>query len=274
MDSMEIVILMGCGIFSAIFLLQWYGRVTEVWHTKRGGSGRLLLKILPLFCAAIVLVTLINFASFDVVDSFLYILFYLAIGMAWLRASLFLMFMFFDLSWLDDAIERANPAAVIAVAGGAIGATLIYSGANIGDGPGWWCVFFAGGLGMLAWLVLGKIAGGIADVFERITVGRDVACALRTAGFLIATGLLLGRASAGDWTSASSTVIEFADGWPAIGFGAIFVIMECAYGAVKVRRGAQQPSPVIAACIGALYIAAAVLCLIYLPPLPINPIYA
>ena len=52
---------------------------------------------------------------------------------------------------------------------------------------------------------------------ESITIGRDEATGLRAAGFLIGTGLIMGRAAAGDWVSAEATVREFAKvGWPAL----------------------------------------------------------
>jgi hypothetical protein len=39
---------------------------------------------------------------------------------------------------------------------------------------------------------------------------------LRLGAFLAAAGFLLGRAAAGDWTSAAQTVIEFRSAWPVL----------------------------------------------------------
>ena len=56
----------------------------------------------------------------------------------------------------DADIVLDNKAAVFPAAGGFVGVTLIYAGANTGDGPGWWVVLFAAGLGLITWLGLVK----------------------------------------------------------------------------------------------------------------------
>jgi hypothetical protein len=55
----------------------------------------------------------------------------------------------------------------------------------------------------------GKVSRSVAE-------DRDFASGLRLGGFLLATGLVFGRALAGDWHSGEATVHDFIrDGWPA-----------------------------------------------------------
>ena len=201
MDISEVLIFVLCLVGSAVFLCRWYTFTFKSWPAERTKKARLVFGILPLAASVIVTYTLESLASFDVVGNAFWTFFYIVMGYAWIYAGLTAMSLCFDLSWIDDALNLGNKAAMIAVTGGFLGITLIYSGANIGDGPGWWCVFFAGGLGMAAWLVLGVIVNRIGKVFYRITVERDIYCAIRTGAYFIASGIILGRASAGDWTS-------------------------------------------------------------------------
>jgi hypothetical protein len=57
----------------------------------------------------------------------------------------------------------------------------------------------------------------LTGLAEKITVDRDVAAGLRAAGLFVGLGLILGRAVAGNWLSAGSTLADFARrGWPAL----------------------------------------------------------
>ena len=121
------------------------------------------------------------------------------------------------LSCRDDALERDNTAAGLAIAGGLLGVTLIFAGGNIGNGPGWWVVVFCAGIATAAVLLFWLIGNQITHVQEAITIDRDTAAGWRTAGFFIGSGLILGRAVAGDWHSTQQTVSDFiAKGWPAL----------------------------------------------------------
>jgi uncharacterized membrane protein YjfL (UPF0719 family) len=113
------------------------------------------------------------------------------------------------LSFRDDALERDNDAAGLAVSGSLLGTTFAFAGANIGDGPGWWVVVFCAALAGVTMILLWIIGSQITRVQEFITVDRDIASGWRAAGFFIGTGLILGRAVAGDWHSAQATVSDF-----------------------------------------------------------------
>ena len=195
------------------------------WSPRSIRSGPLVLA--PLGCAAGLLMVLMTVASQDVVNDPLYILMYLVMGMGWVgMAHRFAPLA--GLSYRFDVLERANPAAGIALAGYLAGTTACFAGGNIGDGPGWWVVVFCAGLAtatlMLAWITLG-VLGGAA---ESVTIERDVASGLRLAGLLLGGGLILGRAVAGDWHSLDATIRDFGlVGWPIVPltFGAILIEM-------------------------------------------------
>ena len=282
MDLSEAIVLMASICLTAVFLYRWYRFIFGGAGIRHNAFARAALGLMPVFSLAIILYALVSLASFDVVGG--WVIFYALLGFAWLYFGMFLMFFFFDLSWIDDALNMSNPAAALAVLGGGLGVTLIYAGANVGDGPGWWCVVLAGGLGTAAWAALGVIANAIAKVFGRITTNRDVLCGARTGAYLLSSGIVLGRAVAGDWTSFSKTIAEFGDGWPVLLLTAAFIMTELLFiNSEKQKEPSKHNGPreqsdksirlsyTLILC--AAYIAAAFLALKMLPPLPVNPIY-
>lgn len=272
MYELELIVFVLSCYLSYRFLLSWYRPLFSVWPPDRAGTTQFVLQALPPVGFGIILFTLRVLASFDVVGDFFYLLLYILLGFAWIYAGLGLMMRCFDLSWQDDALHLANRAALFPVVSGFLALTLIYSGANIGDGPGWWCVVFAGGLGVAAWLALGFGIGKLTGVFEQITIDRDRACGLRFGGYLLASGLMLARASAGDWTSLYDTVLEFiVGGWPVLLLALLAFGVEWLFSA---RKGnSAVPSVVGSAALAALYVAMAVIGVMLLPPLVENPIY-
>ena len=162
----------------------------------------------PVACGVLLWLVLRNLAAHDVRDAPQYLAFYLVLGAAWIGLGIRLMGLL-GLSVRDDALERRNAAAAWAAAGGLAGLTLCYAGANIGDGPGWWVVVYAALLSSATLLALWAILERLTRVSETVTVERDVAAGMRLGGFLVAAGLVLGRAVAGDWVSATATNVEF-----------------------------------------------------------------
>ena len=293
MNISELFIFLLCCCIACIFLLRWYGFTFSSLPSERSKNAKRIFGILPLVVAAMITYTLEGLASFDVINNPFWTFFYIVIGFAWVYGGLTAMSLCFDLSWIDDALNLNNKAALIAITGGLIGITTIYSGANIGDGPGWWCVFLAGGLGMISWFALGIIINITAKVFYHITVERDIYCGIRVGSYFLASGIILGRASAGDWTSFEMTVIEFYDGWPVVILTAIMIAVEL-YGVNQFINNTGKPkfnsfsrSDAAAAAavpttdkmlrisiiIGILYVVLAVASVILLPSLPHNPIY-
>jgi uncharacterized membrane protein YjfL (UPF0719 family) len=154
------------------------------------------------------------------------------------------LFSWLGLSVRDDAIERRNVAALIALSGAVIAVVVTYIGGSLGEGPSYWNNVFSAALGtgglIILWLFLELGAGISVSIAEE----RDVASGLRMCGFLLASGLVLGRAVAGDWHSESATARDFArDGWPAGVLWTIAVVIE------RLARPRRQcPIPVWPSC--------------------------
>lgn len=269
----ELLVFISSCIYSGFSMVGWYGKLPSYGPVKRDKAVKLVLGLLPVISFFIIVYTLRVLASFDVVNDFVYILFYIVLGYAWVFLGMRWTFRFFDISWIDDVLHLNNKAALITVAGAFLGLVAIYSGANIGDGPGWWCVIFAGGLGLVSWFLLGRLVNSFAQVFERITVDRDIYCGIRTGAYLLASGIILARASAGDWTSFSQTIAEFLVGWPVLPLTAMAVVVERYY----VRRAKTSESLNDTYLFGSLYWAAAYIAVaavsVLIFPLAENPMY-
>jgi uncharacterized membrane protein YjfL (UPF0719 family) len=148
--------------------------------------------------------------------SAIYLAFYVAMGVAWLGLAVRL-FPFFGLNPRDDVVERRNRAAMYAISGGLIGITLCFAGGNIGEGPGWWVVVISAGISTMALFAIWVLLELFSKVVETITIDRDESAGLRLAGFLIAGGLIFGRAVAGNWVSLDGTIADFIRfAWPII----------------------------------------------------------
>jgi hypothetical protein len=229
MDGIEIFIIIGAFIFTYLFFRRWYTPLLKAWPPERNILTKIVLTLLPIVFLALITFTLKFLASFDVVDSLFYILFYIVLGYTWMYGNLFLMTLCFDLHWPDDAIHLNNKAALAAITGEFFALAFIYAGANVGDGPGWWCVLFAGSLGVSAWVVLGFIINYCTGIFERITVERNIGCGIRFCLYQIATGAILGYGCSGDGTSFPMTVVEFKAAWPVLPLTGIYILVELLY---------------------------------------------
>ena len=191
-----------------VALVRWlflYVRLAMPRHSKGGRGVRWPVYLAPFASLAVLAFVLRNFASFDVQSSPVYIVFYLVLGAFWTGFATWLPALL-GLSYRDDVAERGNAGAAWAIAGAILGASLVFTGANIGDGPGWWVVFFTGGvaLGIFAgcWFVLELVSG----ISETITVDRDTSAGVRLGALLVANGLILGRAAAGNWYGQDQAV--------------------------------------------------------------------
>lgn len=225
MSDDETMVMVVCACAALLRWGSWYARAfgTATYRVLKpafpasGASrgARSLLVWTPWICLGVLFVVLRCFASFDVRDSAVYMTFYVCMGAAWV-GLVTLLFPYAGISMRDDVLERGNLAAAVALAGGCLGATLSFAGGNIGDGPGWWVVCFAGGLSTCALLLLWFLLEVVAHPSEAVTVDRDLASGIRLGGYLVASGLVLGRAAAGNWVSAAGTLHDFVRiGWPA-----------------------------------------------------------
>jgi hypothetical protein len=131
------------------------------------------------------------------------------------------------ISFRDDLLERGNNGTGWIIGGFVLGHAFAFAGGNIGDGPGWWVVLFAVGLASGTLALIWWLIGSFTSVADHITIDRDPAPAIRMGGFFAAAGLMLGRAVAGDWESASATVEEFVSQLgPVVLLGAIAFVSE------------------------------------------------
>jgi hypothetical protein len=215
MSPDETIVTVASVVLGPVLWFAWLLRRSglRTLRPERAGTGPLAGALA--LCTGLLFIVLKTWASFDVVDDPRYVFMYLVLGLAWLRLAA-LAFPFVGLSVRDDVLERGNGAALTTAIGGLVAVTLCYAGANIGNGPGWWVVVFSAALAtgtlLLAWLALGQITGAA----DAVTIDRDPAAGLRLGAFLVASGLVLGRAVAGDWASAAATVADFLVVIPAL----------------------------------------------------------
>jgi uncharacterized membrane protein YjfL (UPF0719 family) len=186
----------------------WLFQLGRLSLRKEGRAGLGAMTMTLGACVVLMLAVLLTIASFDVVNAPQYVFMYVVLGLAWLR-TFEMGFDWLGLSVRDDVAERGNRAATLAAAGAFAGLTACYAGANIGDGPGWWVVVFSAGLATVAWLLAWFTLAFFTPVADTVGIDRDPAAGLRLGAFLAATGLVLGRAVAGDWVSGDATVNDF-----------------------------------------------------------------
>lgn len=236
MSGDEVFVLVASGLLGAVVWGHWLWEVAFVAPRLSQPRDRRPLFLYPLAGAVVLFVVLQSFASFDVRDSAIYLTFYMVMGAAWVAVGLRCLALF-GLSARDDVIERGNRAAAQAIGGGILGITLCFAGANIGDGPGWWVVVFSAGLSTGAFFVLWFVLAKLTHLADTVTIDRDPSAGVRLAGFFVGTGMVLGRAVAGDWVSAEATVRDFAvAAWPALILLGLAAVLER-----RLRPSREQP---------------------------------
>ena len=143
------------------------------------------------------------------------------VGAVWLIVATKI-FAWFGLSLRDDAVERKNVGALAALCGALLTVAFTYTGGNLGEGPSFMNNFYSAGLAAAGLFGLWFVLELGANVSISIAEERDFASGLRLCGFLLAIGLVLGRAVAGDWHSTEATLHDFVrDGW----FAGLFTIV-------------------------------------------------
>lgn len=205
--------------FTGIVLTRFW---IEQWLLRGlpfGLPQRQRLPLLGALLAALLLLGVIlrAWSADDVRTDLVYLFGYWGLGVAWLTACLHLLFPFMGLDPLHEALDQRNTATIWAFGGAIFGAIFCYAGSNIGNGPGWWVVLFCQALAVSAWLALWWLLDATTHITDVITIDRDRAAGMRLCGFLVGTGLIAGRAVAGDWVSIGATIVDFLFyGWPAL----------------------------------------------------------
>jgi hypothetical protein len=176
-----------------------------------------VLACIPALSIVPTYIVLQRWADAQVVGHLDYIILFMVGAGAWILTASWFMPVF-GISVRDDAIERDNPAALIAVSGMLLSVGTVYALSNIGTGPTIWTTVLpalAATILLAAMSMLIELLGG--QVAEAITIDRDVATAMRLAGSVLGCAIILGRAAAGDWVSWKQTWIDlFTHGWPAV----------------------------------------------------------
>ena len=225
MSGDEVVVLM-VSIGVAALAWGWWYATMRVSVLAVRNAGRSIFILSPVACLAMLFLVLWWWAADDVRYSGTYLTFYTAMGAAWVGLCA-LWLKLFGISPRDDVLERQNLAAAFAIAGALAGITFSFAGANVGNGPGWWVVVFSAGLSTLAFFGVWVVVECLTGVSELVTVERACSAGLRLGGFLAATGMILGRAVAGDWVSAQATVQDFsAVAWPVLPLAALAILVE------------------------------------------------
>jgi len=256
-------------VVGGVGALYWYRPILLSPIVERVARERLALIATPPIALALIFAVIVTAGSYDVRGDPRYLLLYTVLGAVWIFVASQIMHGF-NISFRDDALERRNPAAVIVVVCAMLAHAAIYAGANIGDGPGWWCVVAAALIGSAAWFLMWALVAACCSASEEIAVERDVPSAIRFGGYMLAMGLICARGSAGDWTSLEQTFIEFQAAWPVLPLTLAVIVLE-----LVLRRRPRNARPQVTASIylACAYLAVAVIAVQQSEPMPNNPQY-
>jgi len=254
MDGDEVMALVASvvlGLFGAAF---WYARGLGTSRLGASMAPRTLLMILPPIALAGLWQALATDAAIDVRTDGRYQFLFVAMGsiwVLWMPRALSLI----GVSYRDDALERRNVSAAIAIAGTVAGLAILFTGSNMGEGPSIWntveTALAATAVLFSAVLVLALTTA----VGDTISIERDMSAGVRFAGWIAASSLVLARASAGDWVSDEAMVVDLVSvGWPVLAFLVVAVALELVF---RPRLSMPRPSPILAGVVpAALYLAA------------------
>lgn len=213
----EGILLIIGGALSLWWLFRWLGPLLRVSPLIMPMARRLSLLALPVIALAGLYVVLKTVADpVWVQDRFDYTLLFMLVGGAWLWLSLPAATLL-GISPHHDVIASRNAAPATAFAGFVLGLMAVYAGANVGNGASVATTIIPGLVAIAVLLTIWMVLEWIADPVERIRIERDQAAAMQLGGLLLAAGLILGRAVAGDFYSWAGTWQDLATlGWPAL----------------------------------------------------------
>jgi uncharacterized membrane protein YjfL (UPF0719 family) len=217
----------------------WYPPLWRRVAFRRSMGIRVVMAATPAVALAILWLVLSRWADpSEVVGHLDYQLLFLAGGTLWLWTTAVSM-QLLGIHPIDDALDRSNPAAAAAVAGALLGSMAVYAGANIGSGATIWTTVFPAFVATVVWLVLWAVVEAMSSPSEAITVERDLAAGIRHGGWLVASGMVLGRSVAGDfvsWDATFSDLLRMA--WPAVPLAMGAVALH-----LRLRPTEQVPHP-------------------------------
>jgi hypothetical protein len=256
---------------AALAAYYWGFWLYDAFQTSRlvHPAPRLLVLILGFIAGhGIVLLALVTGADPVVREDVGYIFLFLAVEAVTL-AGVTAAAAIVVVSSLDDAVRRPNQSAVWAVSGLWVGTSIAVAGANLGRGDTIGTTLGPLVIAALILLILLAIFTTATRGLSSVWLDRDVPSGVRLSGLLVAWGLVLGRAAAGDWESVKRTWEDFAaQGWPTVALLAVAIPLE-----LLLRPSPRRPSPLPAAGFAPAltYIAAAIAWVVYLGrPLGLN----
>lgn len=208
----EVPLAVGSGVAVAIALYTTFPLGLHKLFVRAPNPGIGVARATLLFAAAWFWFVLQTGAASDIVGFYtiLYSLFALALLLwAGYRAPVV------GVYYPADVLERGNLAAALVIGGFALGTAFAFGGALTGDGPGWWvvAVFFA-----LAYIELrGNMAlvARIGNLDEETVHERDVSAGALLGAVALSSGLVAGRAAAGDFHGWETDLPDYARRlWP------------------------------------------------------------
>jgi uncharacterized membrane protein YjfL (UPF0719 family) len=223
MSGDEVLALFAAAVAALILGVRWYAAVCGAGVLARNAGQRRVMAVWPLVCLMVLLAVLLGWSDPVVRNDGAYLFLFLVLGAAWQFATLATLPVL-GLSPRDDAIDRRNPAATVAICGALLGAMLCFAGGNIGRGPTIWTTIVPAALATGLWFVLWMGWELTTRGSEPIVIDRDLAAGIRLGGFLTAAGLVLGGSAAGDWQSLQATLVDLFEGAAAaavLGVGAV-----------------------------------------------------
>ena len=262
MSADEVIVTLAAAAFGPVAWIIWFARTSGSTLPGRGSGGLGVLAATIVACSTLLLYVLVSWASRDVQTAIEYLFMYSVMGLAWLRLAE-LSFAYAGVSARDDVVERGNTAATIALSGALVAVMLCFAGGNIGDGPGWRVVVFSAALATGGLLVSWQLVAAFTSITDAVTIDRDPAAGVRLAAFLVAAGLILGRAVAGDWHSADAAVDDFLRASPAVVLLVALAIVIERIGRPTTERP-RQPFVSHGLGLGGVYVLVALVALAYL----------
>jgi hypothetical protein len=205
----EVFALALSAVLALIGMVRWYKPLLTVSLLGGGGLQRVVLFLAPPLGLAVLWRVLTTYAAREVREGPEYVLLFMLAGAAWMGLAAAGM-RAVGVSFRDDAIENRNPAAVAVACGAIWAAMLCFAGSNAGEGETIWTTFFPAAVATALLWLLWFVLACVSSVVEAVTIDRDISSGLRLAGLLIAGGLVLGRAGAGDCLADMVQI-----GWPA-----------------------------------------------------------
>ncbi len=211
----EVFFLVIASILTLFAVARYYAPLIRTSPMVSPPSRHKLLALVPLLCLSIVLIVLATASDPATVRGHEdYMTLFIVGAVPWVVFPA-IFGGFFGISFRDDAIERRNTPAAIALTGAMLGFTCCYAGSNIGSGDTIWTTIVPALLSAVALFICWFLVELIARASETITIERREPAAWILGGFLTLAGVNFGWAMTGDWKSLDATMTDFFHrAWP------------------------------------------------------------